>query len=285
MYPGATNSKRSRHARLQHRHRAWLVLSLLALACGHEAAAAPTASADAWDLSVNLTVLGGVQSLVVAPQAKTTNSAQAASFHLTDTKLPISVGSDPVTPLITLTTGNLNAEAQWIAPSGPQQFLVVGAQGSASNVALNAVNAIATNLLSLNAQLLRGTALVSGYCPPSGGRAGPSPDSFVDDIAANNVYGNGFDNTNLHGSGDSDNNGLGVTAGGTPFSIPADPTANTTLTIPGVAVLILNEQTTGGDGVTSASMTANALHLTLTNVGVITGEVIIGHAAVGVNCN
>jgi hypothetical protein len=207
MYIGASNSKRSRCAG-QHQHRAWLVLSLLALACAHEAVAAPTASADAYDLSVNLSVLGGLQSLVVVPQAKVINSAQVASFHLTDTKAPISVGSDPLTPLITLTTGNLNAEVQWNPPAVSQGFLVVGAQGSASNVALNAINLASTNLLRLNGQLIRATALVSGNCPPSGGRPGPALDSFVDDIAANNVYGNGFDNPNLHGSADSDNNPL-----------------------------------------------------------------------------
>jgi hypothetical protein len=287
MYTGAISSKRiSRRAATLHRHRAWLALSLLALAWGHEAGAAATAAADAYDLSVNLSVLGGLQTLVVPPQAKVTNSAQAASFHLTDTKAPISVGSDPVTPLITLTTGNLNAEVQWNPPSGSQGFLVVGAQGSASNVALNVVDLASASLLNLQGQLIRGTALISGYCPPSGSRpAGPSTDSFVDEISANSVYSNGFDNGNLHGGGDSQNDGTTASAGGTGLTIPSNPAANTTLTVPGVAVLVLNEQNTGGNGVTSSSMTVNALHLTLTNVGVLTGEVIIGHAAAAVNCN
>ncbi len=45
------------------------------------------------------------------------------------------------------------------------------------------------------------------------------------------------------------------------------------------------EQTTGDDRITGASKTANALHLTLSVPAVITADVIIAHAFVGVTCN
>lgn len=269
------------------RHRAPLLLALFAAALGQQAIAAPMASSDSYDLSVDVSVLGGLQALNVPPQAHVNVAAQVLGFHQTLTAAPINVASAQIAPLITLSADTLNAEAQWIPPASNGGFLVVGAQGSASHVALNAVQTVGGNsLLSLGAQLIRATAVVSGYCPVSGGKPGMTLDSFVDDIAADAVYRNGFDAQNLHGGVTSENDGLAASVTGTPFVIPANPAPNTTLSIlGGTAVLVLNEQTTGGDGITGASMTGNALHLSVNVLNLITAEVIIGHASVGVTCN
>lgn len=287
IHTTATHSAAERRTRLQYRHRASLLaIALLTTAWAPYTAAAPMATADAYDLSVNVSVLGGVQSLNVPPQAHTNVPAQAAAFHQSQNGGPLNIGSDPVAPLITLTTGNMSAEVQWSPPTSSKDYLVAGAQATANNVALNAGNVVGgTNLLNLTALLLRATALVSGHCPAGAKPANIGTDSFVDDIWADNVWGNGFDNENLGGNGDSDQSGLTVGAGGGSFTVPTDPGANTTLSIPGVGTLILNEQTAGGDRITNASKTTNALHLSVNVPAVITAEVIIAHAFVGVTCN
>jgi hypothetical protein len=231
-------------------------------------------------------VLGGVQTLNVPPQSHTNVPSQAAAFHQTQTAGPLNIGSDPVAPLITLTTGNLSAEVQWIPPAVAQGFLVAGAQATATNVALNAGSTVGSNnLLNITAQQLRATALVSGHCPSGPEAPTIAPDSFVDDVAANNLWANGFDNENLGGNSDSDQTGLGAGAGGGSFSVPTDPGANTTLSIPGVGTLILNEQIPAGNRITGASMTSNALRLTANVPALISADVTIAHAFVGVACN
>ena len=61
-------------------------------------------------------------------------------------------------------------------------------------------------------------------------------------------------------------------------SITVDPFApNQTFEVPGVAKLVINEQQTSSGGGTQ-DITVNALHLTVTAIGVVTGEVILSSA-------
>ncbi len=55
---------------------------------------------------------------------------------------------------------------------------------------------------------------------------------------------------------------------------------NTTLALPGVGYVILNEQIPTGDGVTTTGITVNMIHVVLQNAltGVQTGEIIVGSA-------
>jgi len=65
----------------------------------------------------------------------------------------------------------------------------------------------------------------------------------------------------------------------------ADPAPNTTLALPGVGYVILNEQIPTGDGVTSSGFTVNMIHVVLQNAltGVRTGEIIVGSASSSVS--
>jgi hypothetical protein len=55
------------------------------------------------------------------------------------------------------------------------------------------------------------------------------------------------------------------------------PPPNTMITVPLVGTVILNEQTTGGDGVTTASLTVNLIHVVLSGI-LGTGDIIVGQA-------
>jgi hypothetical protein len=75
--------------------------------------------------------------------------------------------------------------------------------------------------------------------------------------------------------------GSGVIAGGSftvlgvPTTLKADAAPNTTVSIPGIASIVLNQQSTDADGV----LTVNALHITL--LGGAGANIIIGHAQCG----
>lgn len=60
------------------------------------------------------------------------------------------------------------------------------------------------------------------------------------------------------------------------ITIAVNPGPNTTLTVAGLATVILNEQTTSSSGGTNA-ITVNAVHVKL-NLGVATGDIIIGQS-------
>ena len=64
-----------------------------------------------------------------------------------------------------------------------------------------------------------------------------------------------------------------------------DPGPNTTLALPGVGYVILNEQIPTGDGVTTTGITVNMIHVVLQNAltGVKTGEIIVGSATSSVS--
>lgn len=68
----------------------------------------------------------------------------------------------------------------------------------------------------------------------------------------------------------------GLVVAGVPMASVAP---NTTVPLPGVGDVTLNEQITGGDGVNSSSLTVNLIHVRLKNaLGQQTGEIIIGSA-------
>jgi hypothetical protein len=70
---------------------------------------------------------------------------------------------------------------------------------------------------------------------------------------------------------------VGLTFGGTAITVTGQP--NQTVTLPGGATLVINEQTTNSNG-TSRQMQVNALHLTVPGVA----EVILSSAESDINC-
>lgn len=267
------------------RLRKGLAAALAGLLPAAAACAGPSASGGAYGMKADVSVLAGLQALSVPPQAQLVMPAQTTAFSDAKTALPLNVASAAVAPLITLTTGTLDSLAEWAPPAASGGFLAAGTQGLVENVALNAVNLTADSLLSLNAQQVRATALISGYCPPA-----PPPvqtTSMVGDLVADAVYRNGFDLDNLLAGGDTSAPGLGAGVLGTSFGVlPANPAPNTGLCILGnTACLVLNEQVVGGDGITTRSLSVNGVHLTVNVPAVISADVVLAHADATVSCN
>ena len=64
-----------------------------------------------------------------------------------------------------------------------------------------------------------------------------------------------------------------------------DVAPNTRIALPGVGYVVLNEQSSSGDGVSSSGLTVNMIHVVLTNAltGAQTGEIIIASAQTAVS--
>ncbi|MGH8499070.1 MAG: hypothetical protein ACRERV_09725, partial [Methylococcales bacterium] len=84
----------------------------------------------------------------------------------------------------------------------------------------------------------------------------------------------------------------GVTVGANPLlALDVSPAPNTGIDINvlGLAgvTLILNEQVVGGNGITTSSISTNALHLTVSInlLGLVFADIILGHSEAAVNCN
>lgn len=68
--------------------------------------------------------------------------------------------------------------------------------------------------------------------------------------------------------------------------VPVEVTApNTTIDIPGVGTVILNEQVPSGDGTSSSGLVVNMIHVVLKDplTGTKTGDIVVGSAASGVS--
>jgi len=276
-------------------------LSLMLALAVSPAMAAPKASGDAYDLSINVSILTAIPALVVSPQAQVGFAPQAGPFNDSATAGPLNLGNTPAAPLITLQTGLLNANTAWYPPATPNGFMIVGSEASAANVDLGAVNPSAVSLLDVTADLVRTRAVISGYCPPAAVAKAARLTASFGDLAAEVLYGNGFDNDNLNngtghngagggnnsGGDDSTNPNANVSVTGTSVgTLPINPLANTqTCILGGAACVKLNEMTVTGDGVTTLSVSRNGLHLTANVPGVVTAEVILAHAAAAVVCN
>jgi hypothetical protein len=73
---------------------------------------------------------------------------------------------------------------------------------------------------------------------------------------------------------------VGLTVNGVPLG-DITPAPNTPISIDGVGTVFLNEQVTGGDGVSSTSLTVNMIHIVLT--GAEAGHIIVASAHSDVN--
>jgi len=152
--------------------------------------------------------------------------------------------------------------------------------------------------LSLNAGNVTSTSSLAGACPDPV----QATSSLLDDF----VFFSTFDSGNLFpgggGGGGGDGGGLGglPPSGGTLVDpvvsilgipvpgLPANPAPNTNVDLAALgivgATLILNEQTSTGDGVHSLANATNAIHLTLNVAQLVTADVIIAHSEVSLAC-
>jgi len=73
---------------------------------------------------------------------------------------------------------------------------------------------------------------------------------------------------------------LDLKINGDPYSFPEGIPANTSVLVPGVGEVILNEQVSDGDEKTTSSLTVNMIHVTLN--GSLTGDIVVASAQSGV---
>jgi hypothetical protein len=87
----------------------------------------------------------------------------------------------------------------------------------------------------------------------------------------------------LGGGGDASGSGFtNLAVNGVP--VTDEVAANTRVDLPGIGYVVLNEQITTGNGLTSWGITVNMIHVVLTNaLGLQTGEIIIGSASSSVS--
>lgn len=240
---------------------------------------AATASGNAWDLDVQLNVIG-LSTLNVAPVTQVQFNDEELPHADIDTQPSLNVG----TSALGLSTGVLQSEGVW----APGQPAMVGAQASAADVELTALGLLGASLVKLKTDLALSRVVLGGHCPPPGAGLTAIP-GVIDD----RVFASGFDAPGLapvEGDGtdpDVQLPGLAIELIGIPITLPLEFPPNTVVDLPlGLAgiTLILNEVNTDGDGVSYLWMERNALRLSLNVLGLITGEVILAHAEAAIDC-
>jgi hypothetical protein len=258
--------------------RALLVASMAAALAGVEAHA-ETGSAGAQDMAIHVNILGVAQ-LDVDPQAAVSFVDATDPTHPQNSLPSLDIG-DPL-GLIHLSTGEVAAEAEFRPGIS---LSAVAADAHVEQFDLSAVSLLGDGLLSITANVVQSGSQVFGYCLPTGRR----PMDDIDDI----TFYNGFDTGNINPGGPPGGDGpandvvlddlqikiLGITVP----NLPLNPPPNTSIDLAALGIanasLVLNEQTTSGDGVTSGGIATNALHLSLDAVGgLISAEVVIAHS-------
>ena len=262
-----------------------VVLLAATLSANAAMAANPVGNAAAWDLGVHINLIGVAQLDVGAQTAaQLTNVVASASDAQT---LPSVAFASPLN-LITLSTGELASEVEYVGSN----MSAIAARSSVHDLDLSA----GASVLTLAAGTVTSTSALAGACPDPV----QATTSMLDDF----VFYSSFDAGNLGpgGGGGGGGGGFGglppsggalidpqVTILGIPVpGLPLNPAPNTTIDLGALgivgATLILNEQTTGGDGVHSLATATNAIHLTLNVAQLVTADVIIAHSEVSLTC-
>lgn len=258
-----------------------LAIATLTFGMAAASAQAQTATTSAQDLSIHVSLLG-LANLDVTPQIPAQITA-AVSATVDQHTLP---GFADGGSLVQVSTGVLTTYAEY----DPGAISAAGGTVSVANLDLSAVSLLGASLLSVSAEVIQSTAIVSGYCLPQ--QHGPQTAGMFDDF----IFASTFDSGNL-GSGLPGEHNDDVTLGGLQISIlgiavpelPLNPPPNTTIGLPDLgiagATLVLNEQTVSGDGVNNIAKTSNAVHLSVNVAGLITAEVVIAHADASLSCS
>ena len=260
-----------------------VVLLAATLSANAAMAASPVGNASAWDLAVHVNLIGLAQLDVGAQTSATlTNVVASASDSQT---LPSAAFASPLN-LITLSTGVLASDAEYVRGN----LSAIAARSSVDDLALGA----GASVLSLNAGVVTSTSSLAGTCP--------DPVHATSSLLNDFLFFSTFDTGNLGQGGGGDGGGLGglPPSGGTLVDpvvsilgipvpgLPANPAPNTNVDLAALgivgATLILNEQTSTGDGVHSLANATNAIHLTLNVAQLVTANVIIAHSEVSLAC-
>ncbi|MEP7042428.1 MAG: choice-of-anchor P family protein [Dokdonella sp.] len=264
---------------------AWLVVGTICSA--GTPAFAQVAGGNAYDIQAHISVAGLIN-LDISPIKQVQISPQADPFALQDQLQDWSNSNAAGS----VSAGTLDSALQWVP--GVSE-IIVGAEATATNVAVSAVSLLGSALIEISADQVHSLTMIAGQCPsgPNGAHPshahGPQPND-LSDVINDLLYGNGFDTRNLLPVNNVDLPGLQVSILGIAVpNLPLNPPPNTGINLQALgivgATLMLNEQTTGGDGVNSMTMSTNALHLNIDVAGLITADVTLGHADISLLCN
>ena len=259
---------------------AYAVAAAVAASVFSTGALAQTGSAHAQDMSVHISLLG-LANLDVPPQIPSAVDDASVDTDVNNS-LP---GLNIPGPLLSLSTGLLTSEAQYTTGA----TLASGATVTVAGFDLSAISLLGDSLLSVSADAITSTAIVSGYCVAT---PGIQSVGLLEDYVFNSTFEAGnLQNTPPGGTPDDGTKltGLHITILGIEVpDLPLNPPPNTGIDLSALgivgATLVLNEQNTGGDGVTSTSKSSNAVHLALNVAGLITADVVVGHSDASLNC-
>lgn len=211
-----------------------------------------SSSSSAFGESVDLVLIPTVGSGIQLSSGPipTASGAAPPAYSDQDTQVSVTVSS-PQTGQV-LGTGLLIVEASSTVP---------GSDSVTAAATVNGLDFDLIGLLTLDATTVRSTATVTGPC---GGALIATGTTLLEGATAGSSLGAG----------------LGVSASPGPNTVLLDTS--------GVRV-VLNEQSQGGNGTASRSLTVNAIHITLNNVtlagiGVVSGDIIIAHAEAELAC-
>lgn len=204
------------------------------------------ASSSAFGESVAANVLPFAGNGVVIGSGPLPSAAGTAPPAYSDSDSVATVTVSSVLTGQVLHTGVMTVNASSTVPGGDN----VHADATVNNVDVDVVTALVPALLTLDATVVQSTADINGPC-------GALVATGTTTLAA-----------------------ATGTALGVPLSISNNPPPNTVLVDTQGIRVVLNEQVQSGDGVTSLSLTVNAIHITFTNVvltgiGVLNGDIII----------
>ncbi|MEP7043594.1 MAG: hypothetical protein ABI843_11060 [Dokdonella sp.] len=241
---------------------------------------AQSGNANAQDLSVHINLLG-LASLDVTPQAPSVLVDVSVSADVVNSLPGVTVPG----ALLSLSTGLLTSEAQY-ADGGTSAS---GATVTVAGLDISAVSLLGDGLISMTADVVTSTSIVSGYCLSTPGIQTAS-------LLGDYMFSSSFDSGNLQstppGGGPDDGaklTGLTLSILGIAVpDLPLNPPPNTGIDLSALgiagATLMLNEQTLGGDGVNSVSKSSNAVHLALNVASLITADVVVGHSDASMTC-
>ena len=199
-------------------------------------------------------VVGLTVGLASAANAQSASGQAYGAYVSTPTA---SLSQAPLAVLSNVTDGDIStasADALNVASALSSSFLNSRTVGSAGGAGASAQSIASVANVDLLSGLITAKEVIASATSTSSGSG-----------ASSNSNGSTFENLVVAG--------LAVTSGDGPVA------PNTRMDLPGVGYVVLNEQISTGDGLTTSGITVNMIHVVLTNLlGAQTGEVIVGSA-------
>ena len=237
-----------------------VTVAVAAISVAVHAQIAQSASSSAFgeSVAVIVTPLVGVTATVTSGPLPTAAGAAPPPYNVSNTVASVTVSASAAANSALLQTGILTANATSNVP---------GSNTTTANATVNNLNldAVAfSGLLGIDATTVRSSVQIDGTC---GGTLNATATTLIE-------------------GGQAFGSLLGV--GGSVAIAAAPPPNFVALNVAGIRV-VLNEQSIAGNGVTLRSATVNAIHVYLTNapvalLGVLNGDIVIGHSEAQVQC-